>query len=82
MPQLTIKYHNPKTLKALKALSEYLDFTVTKNRPKKKKKYYLINGVPITPGDKSIDISEMTALFSGRNLDAKKLRETAWQRSK
>ena len=34
----------------------------------------------IIPGDPSIDISEMFEIFSGLNIDAKKLRKEAWKR--
>jgi hypothetical protein len=81
MPEITIKYSDTKTLKALKALSEFLNFTFS-TTPKKKKKEFFINGVPAIPGDSSINISEMQKIFTGRNIDAKKLRQKAWQRSK
>lgn len=85
MPEITIKYTNSKTLKVLKALSEYLDFSLAK--PEKKGNQELsegliyINGVPVIPGDKSIDISDMGEIMSRNNMDAKKLRQS-WQRNK
>lgn len=81
MPEIVIKYSDSKTLKVLKALSEYLNFTVSSTSEKKKKEF-VINGIPAIPGDKSVDISEMQEIFSGKNIDAKKLRQKAWQRSK
>ena len=33
-------------------------------------------------GDSSIDISELSDIFTGKNIDAKKLRKEAWQRNK
>ena len=81
MPEITIKYQNSKTLKALKALSEFLDFTVTKPSAKEKNNYIFINGVPVIPGDKSVDISDMGEIISRNKMDAKKLRQT-WQRNK
>ena len=82
MPEITIKYSDSKTLKVLKALSGYLNFTFSAAPKKNDKKELLINGVPAISGDNSIDISEMEKIFTGRNIDAKKLREKAWQRSK
>ena len=76
MPEITIKYQNSKTLKALKALSEFLDFTFTKAAPKDKAGYVYINGIPVIPGDKSIDISDMSEIISRNNMDAKKLRQS------
>ncbi len=81
MPEVTIKYQNSKTLKALKALSEFLDFTFAKSSPKEKAGYIYINGVPVIPGDKSIDISDMGEIISRNRMDAKKLRQS-WQRNK
>jgi hypothetical protein len=79
MPEITIKYNNSKTLKLLKELSEYLDFSFSQPR---KSKNQTINGVTIIPGDKSADVSNMGKVFTGRNIDAKKLRQAAWRRSK
>jgi uncharacterized protein (DUF39 family) len=70
-----------KTLKVLKTLSAYLNFTFSP-APIKKNKEFFINGVRAIPGDSSIDISEMQKIFTGRNIDAKKLRQKAWQRSR
>jgi hypothetical protein len=81
MPEITIKYNNAKTLKVLKTLSEFLDFTLSSPGKKKKNSYLYINGVPVMPGDKSIDISDMGEIISRNNMDAKKLRQ-AWQRSR
>jgi hypothetical protein len=81
MPEITIKYNDSKTLKVLKTLSEYLNFTFS-TPSKKVKKEFFINGVPAIPGDSSIDISEMRNIFTGRNIDAKQLRQKAWQRGK
>ena len=81
MPEITIKYQHPKTLKALKTLSEFLDFTVSPSPKKEKEDYIYINGVPVIPGDKSIDISDMDELISRNKMDAKKLRQ-AWHRNK
>jgi hypothetical protein len=81
MPEITIKYNDSKTLKVLKTLSEYMDFTFT-TPPKKKKKEFFINGVRAIPGDSSVDISEMKKIFTGQNIDAKKLRQKAWQRGR
>lgn len=86
MPEVTIKYKNPKTLEALKDLSKYFDFSIAKPKTGKKnahiKDTFTINGVTVVRGDSSIDISEMSDVFTGKNIDAKELRKGAWLRSK
>lgn len=95
MPEVTIKYQKPETLKILKGLAEYFDFEIDSSSSKKKMledsavpveqkfdKEYSINGVTIIPGDPSIDISELRKVFTDKNLDAKKLRKEAWRRPK
>jgi len=78
MPEVVIKYKKPETLKILKGLAKYFDFKVSTE----KKKAVKVNGVTVIPGDESIDISDMEALFSAKSLDAKELRKKAWQRTK
>lgn len=77
MPEVVIKYKKPETLKILKLLAKYLDFEIVpKNEDNK------INGVSFIPGDKTIDIQELSKIFTGKNLDAKQLRKDAWTRKK
>jgi len=78
MPEVTITYKKPETLKILKGLAKYFDFKVAANKETMVKS----NNVTITPGDESVDITEMEELFSNKNLDAKELRKKAWQRTK
>lgn len=77
MPEVTIKYKKPETLKILKGLARYLDFQVA-NGSKKKRSFDDI----IIPGDKNADISALQEVFTGKNIDAKKLREELWKRNK
>lgn len=79
---MVIKYKNRKTLKALTALSEYLDFTIAESGKKKDKEVYLINGIPVESGDKKIDIQDLFAIFTDEDIDAKTVRESAWQRKR
>ena len=76
MPEVVIKYKKPETLKILKGLAKYFDFKVTENRNNP----VSVNGVTIIPGDKRIDITDLTEVFTGKNIDAAKLRKEAWQR--
>lgn len=95
MPEVTITYEKPETLKILKALAKYLDFKMSSSATKKKEKSlddilvpgekakeFSVNGVTMIPGDPSIDITELRKIFTEKNLDAKKLREEAWRRPK
>ncbi|HEY8929147.1 MAG TPA: hypothetical protein VIM55_08150 [Mucilaginibacter sp.] len=77
MPEVTIRYKKPETLKILKSLAKYLDFKVD---TEKRKPQPLLDDILI-PGNKSLDLPEMEKIFTGRNIDAKKLREEAWKRS-
>jgi hypothetical protein len=82
MPELVIKYKDKRTLEALMDFSKYFDFSVV-NPPKvPKTNVSSINGVTIIPADSSVDTSELETIFSGKHLDAKKIRNDAWQRSR
>lgn len=81
MPELIIKYKTKKTLEALIDFSKHLHFTVV-IPDKKQEKSYQINGVTIISADNSIDTSDLKAIFTGKNLDFKQLRQSAWQRKK
>ena len=76
MPEVTIKYKKPETLKILKSLAKYFDFTVSSGKKEPKN----INGVTVIPGNKYIDTSELEEIFTRNNIDAAKLRKEAWQR--
>jgi len=78
MPEVTIKYKKPETLKILKGLAKYFDFKVTTDKSKKKASLDDI----LIPGDKTLNISELEDVFTGSGIDAKKLREEAWKRPK
>ena len=81
MPQITITYNNPKTLQALIDFAKYFDFKIEK--PDKKNQLPKIKDELIMiPGDNSIDPSDLTKIFTGRNIDAKNLRQSLWQRTK
>lgn len=79
MPEVTIKYEKPETLKILKGLAKYLDFKVSSSD--KKKKEALLAEI-LVPRDKDADLKELNKVFTGKNLDAKKLRTEAWGRTK
>jgi len=85
MKEVTIRYDNPKTLQLLKDIAKYFDFSISSvghSESRKSNKLEYINGVPYTPGNAAIDISELFELFTGKNIDARELRTNAWQRQK
>ncbi|MBD1432523.1 hypothetical protein H8B06_06795 [Sphingobacterium sp. DN00404] len=82
MHEVVIKYKNQKTLKALTALGEYLGFSIADSEKEEKKEIYHINGIPVESGDPKIDMQDLTTIFTGEDIDAKTLRESAWQRKK
>jgi len=82
MHEVIIKYKNQKTLKALTALGEYLGFTITDPERKEKKDLYHINGIPVESGDPKIDVQDLTTIFTGEDIDARTLRESAWPRKR
>lgn len=65
----------------LKDLAKYFDFIVSAPEPTKKNEI-LINGVTIIPADNSINTSDLTKIFTGKSIDAEKLRKQAWLRRK
>lgn len=81
MPELVIKYKNKRTLEVLMDLARYFDFSVVVPQNVDKSKPTSINGVQIIPADSSVDTSDLKTIFSAKELDAKQLRTSAWQRS-
>ncbi|RYE29081.1 MAG: hypothetical protein EOP42_15200 [Sphingobacteriaceae bacterium] len=78
MPEVIIKYEDPKTLEVLEELSKSMNFEMVKENDN----VYLVNGVTIIKGNKNVDLSDIRQLFTAKNMDAKTLRTEAWQRKK
>ena len=74
MPEVVIKYKKPETLKILKGLAKYFDFKVSETKNAESLRDILIKG------DKNLSITELEEIFTGSNIDAKKLRQEAWKR--
>lgn len=83
MPEIIVKYKNKRTLDALKDFAKYFDYIISSpvSRAKKKKQFSL-NGVTIIPADNSVDTSDLTEIFTGKNINSSELRNNAWQRIK
>lgn len=77
MPQITISYKNQRTLQDLQDFAKYLDFDIEmpKNKIKNKSNKPIEN---IVAGNSKINITELTKIFSAKNLDATKLRSELW----
>ena len=82
MPELVIKYKSKKTLNVLMDISQYFGFSVILPNKVKFKKEFQLNGVTILAADKSIDVSELEAVYTGKSIDAKQLRKDSWQRAR
>ena len=77
MPEITIKYSSGRTLKALRDFAKYFDFVIS-SPVKLKSKEEKINGVSIILADSSIDVSDLSKIFTGKNKNAKELRNQSW----
>lgn len=82
MKEVIIKYKDSKILEILKDLTKYFNFSISFPTKGKKDKdgYEYINGIPVIPGNSSIDVKGLTSIFTGKNLDARKIRIEGWQR--
>jgi len=82
MKEAIVKYKSNKTLAALKAMGQYLGFTVEESSPSKKPDIIFINNVPVQRGDASVNVSELEEIFTGKGLNAAEIRKSGWQRRK
>ncbi|MDQ3681848.1 MAG: hypothetical protein M3352_02095 [Bacteroidota bacterium] len=83
MPEIIVKYKNKRTLEALRDLAKYFDYVISSPDEKvKKDKQITLNGVTIIPADNSVDTSELSKIFTGKNINPSELRNDAWQRRK
>jgi hypothetical protein len=80
MPELTIKYRNNRTLQLLTDLAKYFDFEISPTIGIGKSNESR-QDIPLVAGDSSINIDDLTTIFTGKNLDAQNLRKESWTRS-
>jgi hypothetical protein len=76
MPEVTVTYKKPETLKILKGLAKYFDFKIITG----KKESLKVKDLTIIPGNAEIKPDDLSDIFFNKKLDAKTLREQAWQR--
>lgn len=88
MPEVIVRYKNRKALDALIGISRYLDLSVI--FPEKKKAAVAdspkvdttedVNGVTLVLPAEEADWEGMRKIFTGKDLDAAKIRHEAWKR--
>ncbi len=84
MPDITVTYEKPETLKILKEISKYFGFTISASKTRKNKEITTVNGVTMrrkSDDVKTINNAEMNDIMERGQMDAKKLR-SQWQRKK
>lgn len=82
MPEIIVRYKDKRTLEALRDFAKYFDYEISSPDSDKKEKQMDLNGVTIIPADSSVDITELTEILTGKNINAAELRNEAWQRRK
>lgn len=83
MPEIIVKYKNKRTLEALQDFAKYFDYVISSYESKQKSQKLLsLNGVTIIPADSSVDTSDISNIFTGKNINPKQLRNEAWQKKK
>ena len=78
MYKVVIEHKNQKTLKALTVLAESLGFSIADPEKQEKKEIYHINGIPVERGDPTIDMQDLTTIFTDAGIDAKRIRTKSW----
>ena len=82
MPEVIVKYKNKKTLAVLNDLAKYFGYSISAFSREVSRKQNDVNGVTIISADSSVDASDLTTIFTGKNIDAEQLRKEVWQRKK
>lgn len=81
MPEIIVTYNNRRTLEALQDLAKYFDYVISSPNPSGADREQIrLNGVTIIPADSSVDTSDLTDVFTGKNINPSQLRNEAWQR--
>ena len=79
MPEIIIKYRNNRTLQLLTDLAKYFDFEVSPTIGMRKSSESP-QDISLLAGDNSINVDDLTTIFTGKNLDAQNLRKESWRR--
>ncbi len=81
MPEVIIKYEDPETLKVLEDLAKSMNFEIETSNEENSERQKAIAAITV-PANKEADITQLFQVFTGKNLDAKKLREELWRTKK
>ncbi len=81
MPEVIISYEKPETLKVLEVLAEPLAFEIVISELEDVSRQKAVDAITV-PADKEADITQLFQAFTGKNLDAKTLREQLWRTKK
>ncbi len=83
MPEIILEYKSKRTLEALRDFAKYFDYVISSPDSEVKKDEQInLNRVTIIPADNSVDTSELSEIFTGKNINPSELRHEAWQRRK
>lgn len=83
MPEIIVKYKSNRTLEALKDFAKYFDYEILlPDTEINKDKQSSLNGVTIIPADSSVDTSDLSKIFTGKNINSEQLRNEAWKRKR
>jgi hypothetical protein len=83
MPEIIVKYKSKRTLAALRDFAKYFDYVISSpDVDENNKEQATLNGVTIIPADSSVDTSDLSKVFTGKNINPQQLRSEAWQRKK
>lgn len=81
MPEIIVKYKDKRTLEALQDFAKYFDYEISfPSSAGGVEAQISLNGVTLVPADASVDTSDLTEIFTGKNINPAALRKEAWQR--
>jgi hypothetical protein len=80
MPELLIKYKSNRTLQLLTDLAKYFDFEISTSF-RNSNSAGSGKEIPLIPGNSAINVDELSAILTGKDLDANHLRKAAWKRT-
>lgn len=77
MQEVTVKFKNAKTLKALLDLAKKFDMVIERKMPVQKKRDDDERQIPITFAEHP-DVTALAGIWKGREINPDELREKAW----
>ena len=81
MPEIIVKYKDKRTLEALRDFAKYFDYEIALPESLENEENQInVNGVTILPAVSSVDTTELTDVFTGKDINPIELRQQAWQK--